>query len=89
MLTDPDMKVKPRGKIYSINEGYTNNWAEPIKQYVASKKEVRMYRKSCTVQLVFIQKFKLVKIRDIVSIIFNIDLIWNSSLPLFFNKYCT
>merc|ERR1711946_76888 len=25
--------------IYSINEGYTNNWAEPIKQYVASKKE--------------------------------------------------
>merc|ERR1712200_378922 len=39
VLTDPDMKVKPRGKIYSINEGYTNNWAEPIKQYVASKKE--------------------------------------------------
>ena len=35
------MKVKPRGKIYSINEGYTNSWAEPVKQYVASKKEVK------------------------------------------------
>lgn len=39
VLTDPDMKVKPRGKIYSINEGYTNSWAAPIKEYVQSKKE--------------------------------------------------
>ncbi|XP_046447374.1 fructose-1,6-bisphosphatase 1-like [Daphnia pulex] len=39
VLTDPDMKVKPRGKIYSINEGYTNNWDKAIQEYVASKKE--------------------------------------------------
>lgn len=38
VLTDPDMKVKPRGKIYSINEGYTNSWDGPIKEYVESKK---------------------------------------------------
>lgn len=40
VLTDPDMKVKPRGKIYSINEGYTNSWDGPIKEYVESKKAV-------------------------------------------------
>jgi len=39
VLTDPDMKVKPRGKIYSINEGYTNSWEQAIQEYVASKKE--------------------------------------------------
>jgi fructose-1,6-bisphosphatase I len=38
VLTDPNMKIKPRGNIYSINEGYTHNWEEPIKEYVASKK---------------------------------------------------
>ena len=34
------MKVKPRGNIYSINEGYTNSWDDSIKEYVASKKAV-------------------------------------------------
>jgi len=38
VLTDPDMRVKPRGKIYSINEGYTQNWDKAIQEYVASKK---------------------------------------------------
>lgn len=38
VLTDPDMKVKPRGKIYSINEGYEAQWDEPVKKYVHSKK---------------------------------------------------
>jgi len=38
VLTDPNMRVKPRGNIYSINEGYTNSWDESIKEYVASKK---------------------------------------------------
>ena len=42
MLTDPNMKVKPRGKIYSINEGYTHNWDKAIQEYVASKKQVKM-----------------------------------------------
>jgi len=38
VLTDPNMSVKPRGNIYSINEGYTNSWDDSIKEYVASKK---------------------------------------------------
>lgn len=40
VLTDADMRVKPRGKIYSINEGYTANWDKAIQEYVASKKAV-------------------------------------------------
>ena len=43
VLTDPNMKVKPRGNIYSINEGYTNNWDKSIQEYVASKKLVSAY----------------------------------------------
>lgn len=39
VLTDPNMRVKPRGNIYSINEGYTNNWDKSIQEYVASKKQ--------------------------------------------------
>lgn len=32
------MKIKPRGKIYSINEGYESQWDEAVKKYVHSKK---------------------------------------------------
>merc|ERR1719391_1701720 len=39
VLTDPDMKCKPRGKIYSINEGYENKWEPAVKEYVKSKKQ--------------------------------------------------
>jgi len=39
VLTDPDMRVKPRGKIYSINEGYEEHWEEAVKEYVKSKKQ--------------------------------------------------
>lgn len=38
ILTEPDMKVKPRGNIYSINEGYEKQWDEAVKEYVTSKK---------------------------------------------------
>lgn len=34
LLTDRDMHIKPRGKIYSINEGYSKFWDEPVKEYV-------------------------------------------------------
>ena len=34
VLTDPDMKVPKRGKIFSINEGYTQYWDEDVKEYV-------------------------------------------------------
>jgi fructose-1,6-bisphosphatase I len=38
LLTEKDMKIKPRGKIYSINEGYSKFWYEPIKDYVEKLK---------------------------------------------------
>ena len=40
VLTDPDMRVKPRGKIYSINEGYEERWQPAVREYVKSKKQV-------------------------------------------------
>merc|ERR1712051_949768 len=38
VLTDPNMKIPSRGKIYSINEGYENKWEPAILEYVKSKK---------------------------------------------------
>jgi len=38
ILTDPNMSVPPRGKIYSINEGYAATWDDAVKEYVESKK---------------------------------------------------
>ena len=39
VLTDPNMKIPARGKIYSINEGYEKKWEPAIYEYVKSKKE--------------------------------------------------
>ena len=39
VLTDPNMKIPARGKIYSLNEGYENKWEPAVKEYVKSKKE--------------------------------------------------
>lgn len=38
VLTQPNITIKPKGNIYSINEGYTALWDEAIKEYVQSKK---------------------------------------------------
>ncbi|RWS08945.1 fructose-1:6-bisphosphatase 1-like protein, partial [Dinothrombium tinctorium] len=38
VLTDPNIKIPKRGKIYSINEGYESQWDEAVKEYVKSKK---------------------------------------------------
>lgn len=38
LLTDPNMTIKPRGKIYSVNEGYTAQWEEPVRKYIESLK---------------------------------------------------
>jgi fructose-1,6-bisphosphatase I len=38
VLTDPNMKVKPRGKIYSVNEGYEAQWDNVVQGYVQDKK---------------------------------------------------
>jgi fructose-1,6-bisphosphatase I len=38
VLTHPNLRVKPRGKIYSVNEGYSKFWLKPTIEYVNSKK---------------------------------------------------
>jgi fructose-1,6-bisphosphatase I len=38
LLIDKNMRIKPRGKIYSINEGYSKFWYEPLKEYVENLK---------------------------------------------------
>merc|ERR1712002_985413 len=38
VLTDPDMRVKEKGKIYSLNEGYANLWDPAVAEYVKGKK---------------------------------------------------
>lgn len=38
ILTDRNMRIPNRGKIYSINEGYYHMWDPAIKEYVDSKK---------------------------------------------------
>jgi len=38
LLIDKHMRIKPRGKIYSINEGYSKFWYEPVKEYVENLK---------------------------------------------------
>jgi len=43
VLTDPNMRVKPRGKIYSVNEGYEEKWEPAIREYVKSKKQGKPY----------------------------------------------
>lgn len=39
ILTEPDMKIPDRGNIYSINEGYSSQWATHVKEYVEAKKD--------------------------------------------------
>jgi len=38
LLTDANMKIKPRGKIYSLNEGYASQWSDPVRKYIDSLK---------------------------------------------------
>lgn len=33
------MKIPSRGKIYSINEGYSQTWSDSIREYVKEKKK--------------------------------------------------
>lgn len=34
ILTNENMQIKPRGNIYSINEGYSSLWDEATKEYI-------------------------------------------------------
>ena len=38
ILTEKNVKIKPKGKYYSINEGYTKYWDQPTKDYINSCK---------------------------------------------------
>ncbi|BFY98402.1 hypothetical protein BsWGS_01442 [Bradybaena similaris] len=38
LLTERNMQIKPRGKIYSLNEGYEMFWDDATREYVDSKK---------------------------------------------------
>lgn len=38
ILTEPNVRVNSRGKIYSVNEGYHAKWDEAMRAYVHSKK---------------------------------------------------
>lgn len=38
LLTESNIQIKKRGKIYSINEGYEQYWDEAVREYVVSKK---------------------------------------------------
>lgn len=38
LLTEPDMKCKSRGKIYSLNEGYSAQFDQPLTKYLHSLK---------------------------------------------------
>lgn len=38
ILTEPNIKMKPRGNIYSVNEGYHSKWDQAMKNYVQNKK---------------------------------------------------
>ncbi|XP_054288259.1 fructose-1,6-bisphosphatase 1-like isoform X2 [Macrosteles quadrilineatus] len=39
ILTDPNIRLPSKGKIYSINEGYTHLWDPAIREYVDRKKD--------------------------------------------------
>lgn len=38
ILTEPNIRIKPRGNIYSVNEGYHSKWDEAMRNYVHKKK---------------------------------------------------
>ncbi|PMP85160.1 MAG: fructose-bisphosphatase class I, partial [Thermodesulfobium narugense] len=38
LLSHPYLKMPSRGKIYSINEGYSQRWDEPLKKYIENLK---------------------------------------------------
>lgn len=38
VLTDPNMKIPTRGKIYSVNEGNESQFDDAVKEYIKEKK---------------------------------------------------
>ena len=44
LLIDRNMRIKPRGKVYSVNEGYSKLWHEPLKEYIEGLKSPPVIR---------------------------------------------
>lgn len=40
ILTHRDIKIKPKGNIYSINEGYAKSWDKAVSEFVNRKKSL-------------------------------------------------
>merc|ERR1712001_672228 len=43
VLTEPDMRIRSRGSIYSVNEGHEHSWGQEVAEYVRSKKQGKPY----------------------------------------------
>ncbi|CAB3408123.1 unnamed protein product [Caenorhabditis bovis] len=39
ILTHPNMRCKPKGSIYSLNEGYAKTWSKGLREYIRTRKE--------------------------------------------------
>lgn len=42
MLTDPNITMPAKGKIYSVNEGHSHLWEEPLREYICKKKDPKV-----------------------------------------------
>ena len=42
-MTDPNMTIPKRGKIFSINEGYAQYWDESTTKYIEECKRPKVY----------------------------------------------
>lgn len=79
VLTEKNMRVPDKGKIYSINEGYTYLWDEAIKEYVRQKKDPavgvsRFYLYICfTLHGIILSTFKIAVWQTIWSSLCRID----------------
>ena len=51
LLTEKNIKCKPRGKIYSLNEGYQKYWDKAVVEYIHSKKFPEVSN-ACILQIV-------------------------------------
>ena len=43
ILTEKAMKIKPRGKIFSINEGYAKYWDDATKEWIQIQEPRKMF----------------------------------------------
>lgn len=55
ILVDRDVKIKKKGKIYSLNEGYAQHFYPDVTEYLQKKKypEVMLMSVQCTITVAF------------------------------------